>query len=79
MPMYYQIVSSRSGKIGQNILLPKKWVWSRIVQRPCFINCPFIEKNLKDVMFHHFQIEIQTKLEMEEGQNLMVVPQNTID
>jgi hypothetical protein len=30
-------------------------------------------------MIHHFQIEIQTELEMEEGQNLMVVLQNTIN
>jgi len=30
-------------------------------------------------MIHHFQIEIQIELEMEEGQNLMVVFQNTID
>jgi hypothetical protein len=30
-------------------------------------------------MIHHFQIEKQTKLEMEEGKNLMVVPQNITD
>jgi hypothetical protein len=30
-------------------------------------------------MVHHFQIKIQIKLKMEKGQNLMFVPQNTIE
>jgi hypothetical protein len=48
-------------------------------RKPMFYKLSFHWKKLRDVMVHHFQIEIQIKLKMEKGQNLMFVPQNTTE
>jgi hypothetical protein len=43
------------------------------------MKCPFIEKDVRDVMINHFQTKVQTELDMEEEQNPMIMPQDVIN
>lgn len=38
------------------------------------MKCPFIDKDVRDVMINHFQTKAQIVLDMEKEQNPMIMP-----